>query len=540
MINQKYGVVYTPNSLADFVTGLLCRFFDSKLTYNPTFLDPACGECALLRSISNRYGQNARFVGIDVDKEVINNSKDSFELIHNDAILPNKTKDLADQYWLKKLSHVDAIIANPPWSSEKIYDKNTLIKSGYTLVDGQYDSYVLFIELAYKLLSPGGVMGFIIPDSLFDSQNENLRKFLASKMQILVIARLGEKIFEDVNRATTVIVCKKEFPKNNSITECFRLSTDERRLYLAGKGTLDYFFNKNKHVVSQSRFLKNNACLFDIDTRIEEEELVKKISTDSICWTNTFCFGRGVEISKGGNIVYCPICGQAQGYSKKHMQTGEKTCVYCSSNISVSFDTVDHAISAVPSVDCRMIYVGENIQRYCITGNSYIKLGIDGINYKPPQLYDSPKLLVRKTGLGIYAAIDYTGSLTSQTVYILKYPEACDIPLEYYLALINSRVVYFYYLKVYGENEWKSHPYLTKQIIFSLPIKPYSGSKLDKDIIRLACDLQNKYDYETDIMLEKLIMKKYGLNRQERNLIVAEMNRLPDLSAINNMKMENK
>lgn len=540
MINQKYGVVYTPNSLADFVAGLLCRFFDSSLTYNPTFLDPACGECALLSSIRNKYGKNARLIGIDVDKEAINNSNDRFELIHNDAILPIKTKGLADQYWLKKLSHVDAIIANPPWSSEKIYDKDTLINSGYTLVDGQYDSYVLFIELAYKLLSPGGVMGFIIPDSLFDSQNEKLRKFLASKMQILVIARLGEKIFEDVNRATTVIICRKESPKDNSITECFRLSTDDRKLYLAGKGTLDYFYNKNKHVVNQSRFLKNNACHFDIDTRIEEEELIKKIMTDSISWTNTFNFGRGVEISKRGDIVFCPICGQAQGYSKKHLQSGKKTCVYCSSSIIVSSDTVDHAIDDVPSVDSRAIYVGENIQRYCITGNCYIKLGINGINYKDNELYESPKLLVRKTGLGIYAAIDYSGSLTSQTVYILKYPEISNIPLEYYLALINSRVIYYFYLKMYGENEWKSHPYLTKQIIFSLPIKPYSGNKLDKDIVQLACSLQNKYDYETDIMLEHLIMKKYGLTRQERNFIVAEMNRLPDLSAINNMKMENK
>ena len=43
-------------------------------------------------------------------------------------------------------------------------------------------------------------MAFIIPDSLFDAQNERLRKFLVEKTQIKVIARLGEKIFDEVTR----------------------------------------------------------------------------------------------------------------------------------------------------------------------------------------------------------------------------------------------------------------------------------------------------------------------------------------------------
>ena len=129
--------------------------------------------------------------------------------------------------------------------------------------------------------------------------------------------------------------------------------------------------------------------------------------------------------------------------------------------------------------------------------------------------------------------------MTSQTVYILKYAdEANKTPLEYYLALINSRVVYYYYLKIYGENEWKSHPYLTKQIIFTLPIRPYTASKTDQEIIRLSSMLMQNYNYQTDIELERLVMEKYGLTMDEKALIVKEMNRLPDLSAINNMKVE--
>ncbi len=172
-------------------------------------------------------------------------------------------------------------------------------------------------------------------------------------------------------------------------------------------------------------------------------------------------------------------------------------------------------------------------------GKHYVHTGVFGINYKNNDLYSSPKILIRKTGLGIYGALDYSRNYTSQTVYILKYVcQQKSIPLEYFLALINSRVVYYYYLKVYGENEWKSHPYLTKQIIFSLPIKPYTGCKLDLKIIEVAKELINKYNHKTDIELEKLIMKKYGLTKNDRKLIIDEMNSLPDLNAVNNMKVE--
>ena len=95
-----------------------------------------------------------------------------------------------------------------------------------------------------------------------------------------------------------------------------------------------------------------------------------------------------------------------------------------------------------------------------------------------------------------------------------------------------------FYLKVYGENEWKSHPYFTKQIIYSLPIREYEDSELDKQIIKVATELAHKYEYVKDVQLEKLVMKKYGLSETESNMVYGEMNRLPDLSAINNMKVE--
>lgn len=195
MIDRKYGVVYTPKKLADFVAYLLELEIekDNANLFIKSVLDPACGEGALLYALKRRLNSRIHFCGIDVDVIATENISNDFDVYHMDAILPISQIKTAE-YWRHKIGEIQVVIANPPWSSEKIYDKHNLENAGFTLVDGQYDSYVLFVELAYQLLQHEGYFAFIIPDSIFYAQNENLRKFLAENMQIKIIARLGEKI----------------------------------------------------------------------------------------------------------------------------------------------------------------------------------------------------------------------------------------------------------------------------------------------------------------------------------------------------------
>jgi tRNA1(Val) A37 N6-methylase TrmN6 len=542
VISGKYGVVYTPPALSDFVANLLSDILKGDASTNVRrVVDPACGEGILLHALQPYLKENVEYVGIDVDSDIVSTISDDIRLYHNDSILPSGTRKPTADYWKKTIGAIQLIIANPPWSSEKIYAREDLEYAGFSLVKGQYDSYVLFVQLAYQILQADGYFAFILPDSLFDAQNEDLRRFLTTKTQIKVVARLGEKIFENVNRATTVIICKKATPMEDSQTVCFRLSTDERKSFLSGKGNLIDYFEQGKHSVYQQRFITNDAYNFDVDTRAEEEYLLRKIKDAGTSLRAVFQFGRGVEVSKSGKVTVCPICEHAQGFTNKQFSDGKKKCVFCGQDVKVDDTTIQKIIITAPSGDSSEIIVGEDIHRYSCQCHSYIKNGVVGINYKDASLYKSPKLLVRKTGLGIYAAIDYSGFKTSQTVYILKFKDCtCNVPLEYYLALLNSRVVYYFYLKTYGENEWKSHPYLTKRIVFALPIAEYKGDELDNEIVKLAVSINSNecYSHEADIALEQLIFKKYDLTEDEIKIIISEMNSLPDLGSVNDMKIK--
>ena len=74
MVKQKYGVVYTPKSLSDFVAELLKRASCNEQV--KVILDPASGECALLNAAKDVFGTEKEYIGIDVYKEAVCNTKD--------------------------------------------------------------------------------------------------------------------------------------------------------------------------------------------------------------------------------------------------------------------------------------------------------------------------------------------------------------------------------------------------------------------------------------------------------------------------------
>ena len=546
-----YGVVYTPQMLANFTAKLLLSETSTDIL-NPnqpiTVWDPACGEGILLKEFSREFNlhhkQSIHCIGTDIERKVVNHNKKiltdtPYQFMCKNAIIPSE-KITATNYWHHQIQNLSFVIANPPWSSEKVFSKADLSQAGYEFYTGQYDSYVLFIELCLKLTQKGGMLAFIIPDSLFSGENKKLREHLVKNTQIRVIARLGEKLFPDVNRATSIIILKNSAPTPDRTTKCYRLDTADRKSFLLGSLDLFESYVQKKHCVLQKRFQDNQNYIFDIDAHEEEEFLLDKIACNHIDWKSLFHFGRGVEISKSGVVVKCQHCESVQGYSKKHLETGYKICQFCGKTTAVDRLNIFEIISTTNKPGYFPIYVGENLHRYSFDGIRYIQPNVDGINYKSAELYYPPKVLIRKTGLGIHACIDYESTYISQTIYSCNYIQKDNlVPLEYYLGVLNSRVMYYYYLKKYGENEWKSHPYLTKGIIFSLPIRQVDNSNMQvcQKIAQLVQRIQNNYSRQLDLEIEKLVLKLYDISQEELALITNELNNLPDLNAVNQMKI---
>jgi len=187
---------------------------------------------------------------------------------------------------------------------------------------------------------------------------------------------------------------------------------------------------------------------------------------------------------------------------------------------------------------------GKSVNRYYTGGVSYVDVTKEGINYKDPSLYKGKKMLIRKTGVGIYATIDYAGAYVPQVVFIFKLKEEIpqryqDLKLEYVLGVLNSRVTLFYYYKKFGELEWKSFPYVTPKTLRQLPLpdidflNPEEKETHDKIVRKVSAILHRKGDFKTlDFEIEDLVMNLYGITPEMKVHIWNELRKVQRLRII--------
>ena len=136
----------------------------------------------------------------------------------------------------------------------------------------------------------------------------------------------------------------------------------------------------------------------------------------------------------------------------------------------------------------RPLIVGEDVDRYSAAPRRFIQLGVPGIRYKPMEHFAARKLLIRKTGVGLRAAVDESRAATTQTVfYAIMACQENEWLLDYLQGIINSRPMLAWYLRWSGENQWRSHPYVTPKVLKELPIPdPFTSDHLTKIARRIG------------------------------------------------------
>jgi len=539
---KENGVFYTPDFLSNYLSKKVIQYHSSK-TDNYSILDPACGDSMLLRSFAENIKKNSttKFIGLDIDINAINNSiikfsKPDFQdfnhtFIKCDGLFPNPELNSKDG-WNKLKNNLeikngfDIALSNPPWGADLSNYTSQILNSNFKLTKGQFDIYNLFIEVILNNLNDNGTYGLILPDSVFSQEQSYLRCLLSKNTTISFIARLGEKIFPEINRACVIIIGKNRIPKKNHKVDCFRLSTANKKRVISNEISLLEIDRELSHKVLQSRFSENENCVFDIDLRADSRATFDKIQQGGVKLKTFVNNTRGAEISKKGIVWQCQKC---ENWTPEP-RSKEPKCKKC--NSSFGNDVIKEKIilnhNGVGNIK---IKVGEDLYRYTSKSKSWINTKKEGINYKNLEIYQGKKILVRKTGIGITASIDYEESITNQVVYILKLnPEyKSKITLEFILAVLNSRLMTYYLIKKYGENEWKSHPYLTQTMLINLPFPniDFECKKAMLKIENISSIIENEVtnsnnkniSKENDLFIEKTIASFFNLNNRDYETI---------------------
>lgn len=551
---KQGGVFYTPQYLAEYLAEKLVSFSKKDLQKRISLLDPACGNGILLEAFLKKISKknkvkDIKICGSDIDEVAIHATQQrlskfgSSEIIHADAITPVKN-DTNKNGWLElKKNHFNVhdfnfIVSNPPWGAQLTHlDKNWLTQN-FSLAKGQFDSFNLFTEIILENLANDGYYALILPDSVFNQEQWCFRKKLLDT-KILFIARLGEKIFDEINRACTIIIGQKSKPANSHKVQCFRLTKSLRDEVLNQSLELSEAEKTLSHKVEQERFLQNDNYAFDIDLKASESNIItlveKRSQSLSLFVSNT----RGIELSKKGLVCECPKC-------KKWFPQPEKItrCPHCKHILPLSDIKTECIVFNTPQYKAALFKSGEDLFRFASDSKRWIDLSKQGINYKDLSLYKGEKILVRKTGVGITASLDYENAVTNQVVYVLKLNPLFSekITLEFLLAVINSRFITYYLMKKYGETEWRTHPYLTQHTVKNLPIPllDFTDNNVQEAIKDITYKVRNAVLHDRakhisrklDAQIEKTIAQLFGLTRKDYETIFKDLSEAEQLIPI--------
>jgi len=115
-----------------------------------------------------------------------------------------------------KLGGFDVVIGNPPHGGKLSQKERTYFSQKYKVAKGYKNTASLFIERAFQLLKPSGVMGLVIPKSLTFSERWNIvRNFILNNLEIIEIADIS-KAFPGVLLEQIILLCKKGFQSAES------------------------------------------------------------------------------------------------------------------------------------------------------------------------------------------------------------------------------------------------------------------------------------------------------------------------------------
>jgi len=232
---KETGATFTPPKLADYISEKILSYYkaDNQLI---KVLDPACGEGALLSSISKKLdNRNIKFelIGFDSNADFLDDaslnlvsqsSKGPVSLINKDFLKqinpPSKQKELfADTTSTNCIDGtIDVIIANPPYVRTQILGAEYAqsIAKKFEL-KGRVDLYYPFLMGMAYALKDNGLLGVVTSNRYLSTKSgASVRKFLKEQFEILEIIDLGDTKLFDAAVLPAIFFGRKKTIKSNA------------------------------------------------------------------------------------------------------------------------------------------------------------------------------------------------------------------------------------------------------------------------------------------------------------------------------------
>lgn len=340
----------------------------------------------------------------------------------------------------------DVVIANPPFidSEKMVRDGHEAIRSHlsetYDCAKGNWDLYIVFMELGLSLLKDRGTMMYITPDKWIAKPfGDTFRMQYINGIEKVV--KFGRDVFD----SATV---------DSIITHISRLDTQ----------------------IIKTEQLENG--IFKPLHQVQKNELAAPYYLDSLLSLH-YDFVRRLELIPGrvANIITCEsACATSDAYKIKPLVIDASTYDRHNQYQIVNTGTLGKYVTRWGSKP--MTYLKDKYLRPVVCRTEFAEAFRNSYKSKS----DAKKIIVKGLTL-LDAALDLHGSVIPGKTTLVLTSESDDT-LKFVTAVLNCPISIFFIKAKYGSSSYNGGISFTKNMINSLPLPAFSGSETQLEVIK--------------------------------------------------------
>ena len=299
---------------------------------------------------------------------------------------------------IMKAGGFDAVIGNPPYGVPFTGKESIYLSGFYSVARNFPDSYCFFMVKGLQLVRDGGFLSLIVPNTFCDLESCNdFRLWLLKNYSMDQIWQSGWA-FKSAIVDTLVFVIRNKTP---DLAAALNIRVQERA-----------------YTRKLSSFISNDLHKIDYRNSEEDRQLLNKILDDTIPLGNVAIVKAGVKLYEEG-----------KGDPPQTKETLKER----------PYTTKDQEPDG-----WRILYRGKHIDKYrLLEVDEFVNYGPWLAALRSPKLFESPKILMRRTDDRIRACIENKSAIAVNSCHVISLKDDLDVSLSYpyILGVINSKLI---------------------------------------------------------------------------------------------------
>lgn len=343
-------------------------------------------------------------------------------------------------------SGFDIVMGNPPYGGDVSKMLRRVVEEKYVHQDYQLDTYFLFLERSFGLLTPSGVLSFIIPNTWLQNLfSKKIRRWMFRDKTVLRIVHFTSKVFAAVVDSE-VIVVENRTPSAGE-KACVVLYGDE--------GQMD------QYRIDLERWAKRDGAPVNILEKPSMSGVADRLRLLPV-------LEKRYKVTQGAKPFQV-----GKGIPPQTRKTVEEKPYVAESQLDPSF---------VP------LLRGSLIRRYrTLWQNDYwISFGDWLAEPRYSAGYDAPeKIIIRQTGDSLVATLDARQFVVRDNLYTIV-PRDANSSLRLLLGCLNSSVLGWFYSSVLNPETGEALAQVKRGHIAQLPLP--SVTSTSRAVVELVVD----------------------------------------------------